>query len=113
MGTPSAGGRYFSGSVYKLDPNGNVTILHSFAGPDGAVPFAGMTRNAAGNLVEPFTCLNIQALFHVEHSRATSGWAFESTGQTACLPLLTSVPPFRLNLRRSLEPKQLRLRIHR
>ncbi len=50
-GTTSSGGTYGYGTVFKLDATGNETVLHSFAGPtDGAVPYAGLVRDAAGNL---------------------------------------------------------------
>jgi uncharacterized repeat protein (TIGR03803 family) len=39
------------GTVFKLDAKGKLTLLHSFAGtPDGVNPFAGLLRDAAGNL---------------------------------------------------------------
>lgn len=38
------------GVVFKLDPSGNETILHSFSGPDGNRPEAGLVRDSAGNL---------------------------------------------------------------
>lgn len=39
------------GVVYKLDPAGNQTVLYNFTGgADGGGPFAGLTRDAAGNL---------------------------------------------------------------
>ena len=39
------------GTVFKLDANGKLTLLHSFAGtPDGVNPLAGLLRDAAGNL---------------------------------------------------------------
>jgi uncharacterized repeat protein (TIGR03803 family) len=40
------------GVVFKLSPTGTETVLHSFAGypTDGGVPFAGLIRDAAGNL---------------------------------------------------------------
>jgi uncharacterized repeat protein (TIGR03803 family) len=39
------------GTVFKLAPNGTLTLLHSFAGtPDGEDPQAGLYRDAAGNL---------------------------------------------------------------
>jgi uncharacterized repeat protein (TIGR03803 family) len=38
------------GTVFKLSPTGSETILHSFTGEgDGAYPYAGLTRDAAGN----------------------------------------------------------------
>jgi uncharacterized repeat protein (TIGR03803 family) len=39
------------GEVYMIDPNGNETILHNFAGgTDGDHPNAGVLRDGAGNL---------------------------------------------------------------
>jgi len=39
------------GTVFKLDPKGKMTLLHSFAGtPDGVNPLAGLLRDAVGNL---------------------------------------------------------------
>ena len=47
----SAEGAFDAGVVYKLDPSGNETILHSFAaGTDGANPIAGLTIDSQGNL---------------------------------------------------------------
>lgn len=38
------------GVVFKLDVNGNETVLHSFTGgPDGAYPSGGLVRDSAGN----------------------------------------------------------------
>ncbi len=38
------------GVVFKLDPSGNETVLHSFSGPEGSYPLAGLIRDTAGNL---------------------------------------------------------------
>jgi len=38
------------GVVFKLDPTGNLTILHKFDGLDGAVPQGSLIGDAAGNL---------------------------------------------------------------
>jgi uncharacterized repeat protein (TIGR03803 family) len=38
------------GTVFKLSPAGVETILHSFNFTDGSQPFAGLIRDAAGNL---------------------------------------------------------------
>jgi len=49
--TTPYGGAHSSGTVFKLDATGKVTVLHSFAGgADGANPYAGLIRDAAGNL---------------------------------------------------------------
>lgn len=56
-GTTAAGGDVSCnppngcGTVFKLDLTGKRTVLHSFiGGVDGARPFAGLIRDAAGNL---------------------------------------------------------------
>jgi len=51
-GTTSDGGpRPAAGVVYKLDPSGNYTLLHTFApAADGANPSAGVVADATGNL---------------------------------------------------------------
>jgi uncharacterized repeat protein (TIGR03803 family) len=39
------------GCVYKLDPAGELTVLHAFTGsPDGANPVGGLIRDGSGNL---------------------------------------------------------------
>ncbi len=38
------------GTVFKLDTNGNKTVLHAFDSTDGADPGAGLIQDAAGNL---------------------------------------------------------------
>ena len=50
-GTTVAGGVYGLGTIFRMDPADNVTVLHSFAGPpDGADPVGGVVRDSAGNL---------------------------------------------------------------
>jgi len=50
-GTTNGGGAYGVGTVFKLDTNGNETVLHSFSnGPDGASPQAGLVLDTQGNL---------------------------------------------------------------
>jgi uncharacterized repeat protein (TIGR03803 family) len=50
-GTTSAGGASNFGTVYKLDMSGKETVLYSFTGgADGRNPWAGLVRDAAGNL---------------------------------------------------------------
>jgi uncharacterized repeat protein (TIGR03803 family) len=48
-GTTRGGGANGLGAVFKIDPNGVETILHSFNGTDGQVP-NGLIRDPAGNL---------------------------------------------------------------
>ncbi len=50
-GTTSGGGVFQGGTVYKVDPTGNETILHSFLGStDGDAPFSGLVSDKHGNL---------------------------------------------------------------
>lgn len=51
-GTTELGGSMGVGTVFKLDPSGNETILHafSFSGGDGIVPYGSLIRDTAGNL---------------------------------------------------------------
>jgi uncharacterized repeat protein (TIGR03803 family) len=51
-GVTEYGGTYNFGAVFKLDSEGNETVLHSFAGPpnDGEGPLAGLIADSNGNL---------------------------------------------------------------
>jgi uncharacterized repeat protein (TIGR03803 family) len=51
-GTAFLGGAYGNGDVFKLDSSGgNFSVLYSFTGGnDGSGPYAGVTRDSAGNL---------------------------------------------------------------
>jgi uncharacterized repeat protein (TIGR03803 family) len=50
-GTTQYGGTSNIGVVFKLSPAGKETVLHSFTGgADGVYPYAGLFRDAAGNL---------------------------------------------------------------
>lgn len=50
-GTTVQGGTSGLGTVFKLDPSGNESVLYVFKGaPDGAYPSAGLVRDTAGNL---------------------------------------------------------------
>ena len=51
-GTTITGGAFFNGTIFKLDPQGNLTVLHTFgeSSPDGSQPIAsGLVRDPAGN----------------------------------------------------------------
>lgn len=51
FGTAQLGGLLGLGTVFKLSPTGELTVLHNFTGDlDGATPFSGLIRDAAGNL---------------------------------------------------------------
>jgi uncharacterized repeat protein (TIGR03803 family) len=44
-GATNVGGAHNDGTVFELDPDGTETVLHSFAGADGAIPVAGLARS--------------------------------------------------------------------
>lgn len=49
-GTTGEGGPSDFGVVFKLDTAGNETVLHSFSGNDGKIPYGTLVRDKAGNL---------------------------------------------------------------
>jgi uncharacterized repeat protein (TIGR03803 family) len=49
-GTSPSGGASNAGYVFRLDPSGKKTVLHSFTGgAEGGGPVSGVIRDAAGN----------------------------------------------------------------
>ena len=49
-GTTILGGAFNNGVVYRVNPAGKEIVLHSFTGGvDGAIPYAGVIRDLAGN----------------------------------------------------------------
>jgi uncharacterized repeat protein (TIGR03803 family) len=50
FGTTIAGGLFAKGTVYRLDPSGAVSTLHSFRALDGVGPFGGLVRATDGAL---------------------------------------------------------------
>ena len=49
-GATQYGGSFDYGTVFKLDPAGKHTVLHSFLGSDGLYPAGALLRDAQGNL---------------------------------------------------------------
>lgn len=50
-GTTLSGGTFGRGTVFKVDPTGNETVLYSFTGgADGGSPYAGLVQDRQGNL---------------------------------------------------------------
>ena len=50
-GTTDSGGAGQQGVVFKLDPTGHESVLHSFTyGTDGIQPYGGVIRDSGGNL---------------------------------------------------------------
>src|SRR5215469_8135470 len=58
-GTTSGGGAHGSGTVFKINTNGQESVLYSFCTAancaDGQAPYAGLIRDAAGNLYSTTT----------------------------------------------------------
>ncbi len=49
-GTTEVGGAYRNGTVFKLTPTGEETVLHSFKDHPGAWPVSGIIFDERGNL---------------------------------------------------------------
>ena len=49
-GTTQAGGALDQGTIFRMTPAGDLTVLHSFAGPDGSRPFGGLVQGDDGHL---------------------------------------------------------------
>jgi uncharacterized repeat protein (TIGR03803 family) len=49
-GTTPQGGFTDFGIVFKIDPKGNETVLHTFSGSDGKIPYGTLVIDKAGNL---------------------------------------------------------------
>ena len=49
-GVGNSGGEQQKGTIFRMTPEGEITILHSFAGPDGSRPESGLTEGADGLL---------------------------------------------------------------
>jgi uncharacterized repeat protein (TIGR03803 family) len=48
-GVTEEGGTSSLGTMYKLNRKGALSLLHSFAGSDGELPFGGLIRDAKGD----------------------------------------------------------------
>jgi uncharacterized repeat protein (TIGR03803 family) len=49
-GTTNDGGTHGYGSIFKMNPSGTLTTLHSFSGPDGINPAGELIQATDGNL---------------------------------------------------------------
>jgi uncharacterized repeat protein (TIGR03803 family) len=49
-GTTEQGGAFNQGTVFKLDPSGNLIVLHAFDGSDGRSPGTALIRDSDGTL---------------------------------------------------------------
>jgi uncharacterized repeat protein (TIGR03803 family) len=50
-GTTLNGGGSGQGTVFQLDPSGNLTVLYSFTGSDGSHPRAGLIADAPAEVL--------------------------------------------------------------
>lgn len=88
-GTTEFGGANNFGTVFKIDPAGHLTVLHSFAGPlqnDGANPVAGLIRDDAGNFYGTTWAGGIRSNFGTVYK-------MDSTGQVTILYTFPSTNP--------------------
>jgi uncharacterized repeat protein (TIGR03803 family) len=92
-GTAQGGGTEGHGTVYKLAPDDELSILHSFAGPDGANAYAGVTFDAGGRLCGTTTdggpfeqgvayCVTREGSFSLLHSFSGSQFTRPYAGLT-------------------------------
>jgi uncharacterized repeat protein (TIGR03803 family) len=49
-GVTSEGGAFSFGIVFKLNSTGKETVLHSFTGKDGKIPYGALILDKTGNL---------------------------------------------------------------
>ena len=49
-GTTYHGGANGQGAVFRITTSGDLTLMHSFSGPDGGQPWAGLIQASDGNL---------------------------------------------------------------
>jgi uncharacterized repeat protein (TIGR03803 family) len=92
-GTTVDGGAYGLGTVFKLEPSGAETVLHSFAGgsTDGQNPYGGLVRDTSGNLygmTYQGGALNLGTIFKVDASGTeTLLHSFAGGAKDGALPL--------------------------
>jgi uncharacterized repeat protein (TIGR03803 family) len=87
-GTTINGGPHVLGTVYKVDPAGNETVLYAFTGgADGGLPIASVTRDSDGNLYGTTSSggqYNFGAVYKVDASgNETVLYSFSSFGDGA------------------------------
>jgi uncharacterized repeat protein (TIGR03803 family) len=90
-GTAASGGGFtYSGTIFKITPNGILTTLHSFTGQDGEDPQAGLVQAADGSLygtTENGGTYNAGTVFKITPSGAfTTLYSFGSGTDDGSLP---------------------------
>ena len=82
-GTTINGGDLGLGTVFSIDGNGKITVIHSFQGsqaipPDGASPFSGLTLGSDGNLygttISGGTLNNYGTIYKVQLTSGNAIW---------------------------------------
>jgi uncharacterized repeat protein (TIGR03803 family) len=101
-GTTAFGGKFASGTVFKLDTAGNETVLYSFAGgTDGALPIAGVIQDSSGNLYGTTQLggpSNQGTVFKLAHSGQETVLHYFSGGEDGLAPMVGLVRDSRGNL---------------
>jgi uncharacterized repeat protein (TIGR03803 family) len=86
-GTTRAGGAFGYGSVFKMDPSGKETVLHSIqGGTDGAIPLAALIRDSEGNLygnTQGDGTFNVPTVFKIDPS-GNETVLYDFTGGHGC-----------------------------
>jgi len=82
-GTAPEGGTG-SGTIFKLNPEGNLTVFHSFAGPDGAGPLGGLIQALDGHFYGTTSAGgtgNLGTVFRIdERGQLTTMYSFSASG---------------------------------
>jgi len=73
-----------SGTIFKLSPEGNLTVFHSFAGPDGAEPLGGLIQAIDGHFYGTTSSGgtgNLGTVFRIdEGGQLTTMYSFSASG---------------------------------
>jgi uncharacterized repeat protein (TIGR03803 family) len=92
-GTTNAGGLSGGGTVFRVGATGNETVLYNFTGMggDGKSPYAGVVRDAQGNLygtTESGGASNVGTVFKVDaNGTETILYSFTGTGGDGAEPM--------------------------
>jgi uncharacterized repeat protein (TIGR03803 family) len=83
-GTTLEGGSAGAGTIVKLDSDGDLTVFHSFAGPDGAGPLGGLIQAIDGHFYGTTSAGgtgNLGTVFRIdERGQLTTIYSFSASG---------------------------------
>lgn len=90
-GTAIQGGTNNLGVVFRLTPNGAITLLHSFAGSgDGAFPYGGLVQASDGNFYgttsQATGSSGCGTIFRISNGSFSTLYTFPSDGSLGCNP---------------------------